>query len=1202
MPTAKELLKQVQNNQTTTRTTLSGSAPPPKENFAERLQDPFAWLKALREKPEQVSQEELNKRLATDIRLREAQRVSQPFTEGITQRLSLGTMEKTTKEQIEKLTGQPELYRGEEITSTLPYKAGELTGRLAQVALGRTALGGGVSKLVAPLTAGKTAIGKMLIDETALDVIVDLPIDLTEGYNKGLRGLDLAKHVGQGALINLVANIGLGGRELAKATSREISEAILKVSEKTSLPESVLKSAANTVLGKKGAKEFLETTTKEVAEDIVPKTVPKTVKKGIDDILGKINKPAKIKEYGSQLDTLSKQIDEIKSRPTPSAALRQQPKFVQGQFVDYNGKQYEIAEVLEDSYKAFDEYGRQINIPISQPLKEVDIEKSIKELESLLSKETLTIADKFRIEEALSVLDEKPIIEKMPQGTVSTLKKLNQAYDKIADVEAKYRARITDTEELRKAKEQFRNLKNKQKVLEKAFDNELFSELKKSAKNTYTDANQNKINELISGIDLKAKSMSPKTEIKLKGMLQYKEAMEESGQSYNKEVFEKVNRLDQKRLSDMTLEEKEDLMRAITTINHLEKTKNTIRLGQQIRKVNEVKRSLLNNLNTSTDYVTKQGFDKKVFEFKDKINNIARSDDNSSTLFLRMAEGDTNHPIYKIYEGMRDGYSKYADFKYNASLAGENLNKVKDNFLDLKLSNGSRTLNTPQRMYVYLLNKSEDGRKALGKIHVADDDVLGLKLNEQDIDTIISTLSAQEIKAADDIFTWFNTAAKDKANETSMLLDGIKIARYDNYTPILRFGKGGKSAWNSFKNAPNLSNAGFLKQRTDEGEGILLTGLDDLFKTYSDSIAKYVGYEPTIRDAEKVFNSTEVKRALNKTYGSDFSNILRRRFENVKGVGKPESEAAKGISKLIRNIQSSILGANVSVFLKQLPSVITGMAKIDPKYFVNNIKLPSKDIIYKYSPILYDRASSGFTREAAETLNKKFGKTFTANIRLGDNIAMYNLWKAASAEAIESGFKEGTEEFYQQVGKRVSDVVVETQPIFNPFFTPDILKDENPLVRLWVMFSTQRSQNANLIKQGLIKAKYTGDNSELARNVSVVLASSLAISGLQTGLQAYRGQEQTPVKNAISAVASNSILIAPIINKILFGFDVDNVSESAINNFLDSTLSLANPDSKLTPNEKIIKIAQSIATIKGVPLKTFMREAESIYNIITGGQ
>ena len=101
------------------------------------------------------------------------------------------------------------------------------------------------------MTSGMTTVGKLVTEETAKDIVVDLQLDIVEGYNSGLRGAELAKHVGKNALINLGFNIGIGGNELRKATQKEISEAVLKLAEKTSLPENIIKSAIDTSLGKK---------------------------------------------------------------------------------------------------------------------------------------------------------------------------------------------------------------------------------------------------------------------------------------------------------------------------------------------------------------------------------------------------------------------------------------------------------------------------------------------------------------------------------------------------------------------------------------------------------------------------------------------------------------------------------------------------------------------------------------------------------------------------------------------------------------------------------------------------------------------------------------------------------------------------------------------------------------------------------------
>ena len=148
------------------------------------------------------------------------------------------------------------------------------------------------------------------------------------------------------------------------------------------------------------------------------------------------------------------------------------------------------------------------------------------------------------------------------------------------------------------------------------------------------------------------------------------------------------------------------------------------------------------------------------------------------------------------------------------------------------------------------------------------------------------------------------------------------------------------------------------------------------------------------------------------------------------------------------------------------------------------------------------------------------------------------------------------------------------------------------------MFSTQRSQNANIIKQGIIKAKYTGDYSELVNNTAAVLSSAIAIAGASSAVQVARGQEPTPVKNVVGSIASNAILIAPIVNKILYGFDLDNAPESAINNLVDSVVKLANTKDNERFSENVLNLAEALATLKDIPLKSARRELESVIRII----
>lgn len=1080
----------------------------------------------------------------------------------------------------------------ETINKALDYKLNPkqityLAGNIGKYMLARQLFGGLLEDKIANPIIARASItnpfAKKMITETAIEAPITAYTAITEGIGEGLKGKDLVKRVGQEALIDFAANLMFEG--IGSGLKLNVDDTIQIISKELDIPTGELDD-----VGVALAKQVELQGTGKV------KTKPK---KTLEEVIEKSDKRFnRYKKFKADADTFKSQLDEVKSRDIPSVALRKQPDFVKGQFVDYQGKQYEITDIVDDVYKGVDSYGQEIDIPVSKPLKEVDVDKQIKDLENLMQQENLTIANKIDIEKQLDELDNLVNIEKMPKHLVAKTKKLNQAYDKIADLEAKYRVRMNDTQEAINLKTKLRVAEQKAKIEERAFRKQVFDNIKKASKTVYKDANDKKIKGLIGNIDTKAQSMSSSKKLELNGIKNYVSSLKEQGLGYNEELIDMTLRLNKTQQKDISLEDLSEINRTIEHINFIEKNKRNIITQRESRAVDTILEATKKNLPKEPEYKIKTGLEKKVEKASGFRKNLKSATTNNESVMYELAQADKNHPIYKyIHEPMKRAHAKLAGLKYEASKFLDTLGLVDNKKEIINIGGQEREISTLQKMSMYLMEKSADGKNALNRIHFDEDDLLGVELDDLQVRALIDSLTADEKQRADIIFKYLNTTAKDNVNTVSEAIEGVPRAVQDNYFTIVRYGKGKDSAWNSFKRSPSLSNAGQLKPRTGSDDGILLLGIDDIFKNYTDAVNKYVAFEQPIRNVEMVFRDKELQRQLKLQFGDKFYDSFKQGIEEIKGVYKPQSAPSEFISKIIKNVQSSILYTNLSVLAKQIPSIFTAMAKIDPKYFVNNIKVPDKFTMYQYAPILWERVQEGFTRASAEALDKKLGRAFSANIRFGDTLAMKNIWKAASAEAIDKGLKEGTEEFYQAVGKRVTDVVFDTQPNFSPYFRPPALRDENPLVRLWTMFSTQRSQNANLIKQGIIKAKYTGDYSELVRNTSAVLAGSLTIAGLSTGFQVARGQEATPVKNAIGSVASNAVLVGPIINKLLYGFDVDNVSEGAINEFIDSVIRLANTKDEKDIAKNVYNLAETISTLSGVPLKTARKNLEMLMNL-----
>lgn len=163
----------------------------------------------------------------------------------------------------------------EKAKDTKAFQRGELAGTIGRFAAGYALGGGAVESAVAPGIAklGLSKAGTTLATEFAKDVIIGQPLNLTEGLAKGKTGTELAKYMGEQAIIDVVSNavffgLGKGFKALKRADSKQISEAVEKISKETTIPKETIEE----VVAKQSVDEV-----KQVIPEVVEKATPEIV-------------------------------------------------------------------------------------------------------------------------------------------------------------------------------------------------------------------------------------------------------------------------------------------------------------------------------------------------------------------------------------------------------------------------------------------------------------------------------------------------------------------------------------------------------------------------------------------------------------------------------------------------------------------------------------------------------------------------------------------------------------------------------------------------------------------------------------------------------------------------------------------------------------------------------------------------------------
>lgn len=350
------------------------------------------------------------------------------------------------------------------------------------------------------------------------------------------------------------------------------------------------------------------------------------------------------------------------------------------------------------------------------------------------------------------------------------------------------------------------------------------------------------------------------------------------------------------------------------------------------------------------------------------------------------------------------------------------------------------------------------------------------------------------IKAAQNMYS----QSQQYLNETTQLMYGFDRATVDNYFPIITDSAFLGTQFDSISADFNLENAGFMKERTNGANPILLSDIIDTAQKSIRRTAQYAAFVPTLKDFNRVFGKSQmgykdsVQNALENKFGKKGKAYIENLMADLNG-GRMASKEISGIdralAKIRGNMAKSTLTINPRVAFSQSASLPTASAELGYKATLYSLgKAFSKadlDHIAEYSPLLWYRMKGNVDTEIGDmqkstTLVGKIDKKTrwaTGWINAFDAWTVQRLWFGSEYWVKNNtNLKEGTDEFYKAVADKFDKVVERTQPNYTTLQRSDFLRSKNELVRTMAMFQTQRSQNFNILLDAWLDMRYTKQN------------------------------------------------------------------------------------------------------------------------------
>lgn len=591
------------------------------------------------------------------------------------------------------------------------------------------------------------------------------------------------------------------------------------------------------------------------------------------------------------------------------------------------------------------------------------------------------------------------------------------------------------------------------------------------------------------------------------------------------------------------------------------------------------------------------------------------------------------------------------------------------------VTNGTVTLTPAQAMSLYCLSKRNQAyghmvgagivvapvsfqAKLMSDLKRKINRSMPVILTDADIKTIVSSLTPEQIKVADQLQELMSTKMADMGNEASMNVLGIKLFNERDYFPI----KSDKAALErdlsneEFESA--IRNFGFTKAvQPGARNAIMVEDIFDVVAEHCNNMNLYNAYSETLNDFMKVFNKHtimedgadySVRQALAHAYSNKVPTYIMEFIRDING------NVSKGRQTGIDNAMSDMLGrakqasvfANIRVLLQQPTAITRAFAVIDPKYLkgvsmkdvakgsIPTVTTEVMQEMFEHCPIAlwkswgYYDINMGRSIEAVIMNEGNFLEDLaTQAYGKADNVTWAAIWQMVKEEAkdLHPELKEGTSEFFEHCNERMSEIVDLTQVVDSPLHRSHLMRSKQVHHKILTAFMSEPTLTFNMLHDGLIRAREAwkkGDKAESSRiigriaGVAVLQATTVAAAAAIADALRGKGGDDDDDKGFGNLWLLNFIENlkdeAKVWNKIYYVKDLASIAEGwdnanlALQGWKTLWDGFRQLDKKLfegskTPWWKIYyNLLGGLGYFTGIPFKTLMKDGRSIFEMLGG--
>lgn len=626
---------------------------------------------------------------------------------------------------------------------------------------------------------------------------------------------------------------------------------------------------------------------------------------------------------------------------------------------------------------------------------------------------------------------------------------------------------------------------------------------------------------------------------------------------------------------------------------------------------------------------------KHVYEAGDNSYNTLRGMKNASThtggvsnfllwenmrpayAFERFGEGGK-----AIYDEFRRAQSKLAynakqiiDFS-NETYTSEEVNAWEKEEKEFVLGGDKVKIPVSYIMGFYELSKQPDSLRHIlgeglrvatykmnGKTKVSD---VGHELSQQDVMTIVDSLTDRQKEVADKLQKYMATVGADWGNYVSVKRFGEQKFTNPVYYPI---NSDGRHIDNNMEEAPSnaslyaLLNMSFTKARNEEANNrIILYSIFDVFANHMASMAQYNAFALPVLDALKWFNykSTiegengrrqvvgSLREELSRVYGVPEENrpgsgrtgyaesFITNIIKAYNGTETHETPSEGLILGLTRKYNMAQVAYNFRVVVQQ-PMAITraGMLisynsirkalSVKPSTVSSSIEeMNAHSGIAQWKSLgFYD---TNISRGLTDTIKHKQGVMETINevgMSLAEKADQYTwatMWRACKEEvSAKSELTPGSDEYFEEVTKLFEDIVYKTQVVDSVLTKTEFMRRKDAVSRILSAFMSEPSTTASMVlsaydkfatdmNNGLSRSEAWRKNKNLiGRTTAVYAISAITLAAVQAVIDGMRDDDDEDyLTKYLSAFGGNVIDELTPFNKLPFISDIYEAAKNFI--------------------------------------------------------